>query len=250
MTGKVWFRLGAICLAALVITQVSAMDFNLDLLENNEIAEEFSDDEVIGLRPQDGPEPGPENLEDFAETDAMATSTARPGCDGPKCGCKDTYPAANRCPYWARLGYCTHTTFGKWMKIYCRHSCNACKPCYDLSSYCATYVQRKYCILPNYFAIYGSYYCPASCGMCTPNHKECKDRYPQASLCPTWSKRYCGHNYVRHNCRKSCKQCHVCADQQSSTFCKGFLASGHCNSTVPAVKESMMANCRRTCNLC
>jgi len=244
MPGNDRFHLGAICLAAMMIIQASAIGFNLDFLENNEIAEEFSDDEVIGLRPQDGPDPGPENLEGHAETDSMTTS-APAGC-----GCNDTYPAANRCPYWANQGNCNSTSYGTWMKQYCRCSCNACKPCYDTNSYCSTYVQRNYCTLPNTFAYYGSVLCPASCGMCEADATECEDRYPQDSLCPTWSQRYCNHNYVNKNCRKSCKQCNVCADKQSSTFCKGFIASGHCNSTVASVQESMMANCRKTCNLC
>jgi len=132
MAGNGLVRLGPICLAALIlivwqpgeITQASAMSTYLDFLENHEIDEELSDDEVIGLRPQDGPDPGSENLKNIED---------RQGPPPPFLECYDC--DTKRCTMWANQGHCKNND----VRRYCQTTCRCfytrdCFPCTNCST--------------------------------------------------------------------------------------------------------------------
>lgn len=233
-------HVAAIFVAALAATTLA---FSTDLDEA--LAEQLPmEAENFELMPEDGPAPLSEDMLERAE--GNETTTVAPVVDN---GCKDVYPAANRCPGWARSGYCTSSSYSTWMKLYCRNSCNNCKSCFDQTSSCSSTAQRGYCNRPSNFGYYNAY-CPVSCGICKLNSANCADIL-SSDMCGKL-KNYCHYTFMKNNCRKYCnsisKSCSQCADTQSSGICNVFKSAGYCTNS--STRTLMMSNCRRTCEFC
>jgi len=243
---KNYHQVAAILAFAMV---ASTLAFSLDFMQDDDIAEKLSDDLELmeleidsELRPENGPEPLTEEmLERIQLQDGDQTTVDNTG------NCTDVYPDANRCPGWARAGYCTNRSYTSWMKMYCVKSCNGCSSCFDRTTSCSRYAQAGYCARPGSFAYYSGI-CPISCKMCTANPANCADIYPSA-ICSRLT-RYCGNTWVQNTCRNTCKACTACRDSQISTVCNTFKSAGYCNSTLTCTKQAMMSNCRRTCGFC
>lgn len=129
--------------------------------------------------------------------------------------CVNTFKA---CHGWSRLGYCSSNSKERFMREYCRKSCNLCasidpdyltEKCLDNDILCEDLKARGYC--------------------------ELEDRK----------------TYMAFNCKRTCNLCRrriamptPCTDKHR--YCKYWAARGDCH--IKAL--FMIKHCERSCNLC
>merc|ERR1712121_290157 len=78
-------------------------------------------------------------------------------------GCEDK---EKLCPEWAKVGLCTNSKYERYMKVYCKKSCNQCGiTCKDLKRECSFWGAQGLCKQQQFMAIMKRD-CPKTCNAC------------------------------------------------------------------------------------
>ncbi|XP_068693880.1 uncharacterized protein [Montipora foliosa] len=184
-----------------------------------------------------------------------------------KPACVDTFKG---CYGWSRLGYCSSNWKGRFMRDYCKRSCNLCVPidpeytgekCLDNDISCESLKREGYCEKEEY-KNHMEFNCKRTCNLCRRRiamPPTCRDKHV---LCKYWSNRgdCCVRSrYMILNCPLACNICHKgiydlsanpcyegkpCFDRH--TKCSEWTEAGYCD----IYSNFMYKKCPMSCEAC
>ncbi|XP_067054194.1 uncharacterized protein [Acropora muricata] len=199
------------------------------------------------------------------KTMESAVGNQKPSIKSP---CVDTFKG---CYGWSRLGYCFSDWRGRFMRDYCKRSCNFCasidpeytgEKCLDNEITCESMKQTGYCESKEYRS-YMEFNCKRTCGFCRRKiaamPTTCVDKH---RLCKYWAAQgncYIMSRYMISNCPLACNICHkgvydklvnpryeskACFDKH--TKCSEWTYIGYCD----IYSNFMYKKCPLSCEAC